>query len=593
MRRSAAILAFAALLSSGIAQAAETTVKWQSWTDEIFERARREQKMVLLDLEAVWCHWCHVMDAETYHDSDVVALIERHFIPVRVDQDSRPDIANRYERWGWPATILFGPDGSEIVKLRGYYAPARFAHILQATIDDPSPVDYGGVFPESDLAHVSQLPAERRDFLENFFREAYDETNAGWGNFQKFLDPETMTYVLERARGGDAEAARRASATLFQSFKLIDPVWGGAYQYSDRVDWTSPHFEKIMAYQAAYLRIYSMAYALWGEPRYRKAADDIVRYLRDFLLAPDGGFYTSQDADLSHTVDGQAYYALGDAERRRLGMPRIDMHQYARENGWAIGALAAYHDATGDEAALGTALRAAQWVLAHRSLPGGGFRHDAADEGGPFLGDSLSMGQAFLDLYRSTADRTWLAQARAAADFIAANFVDDETGGFLTATETAASPLGKPVKQREESTTAVRFFNLLSGYVGDTRYRKIAEAGMGYLVSPAVQQAFDFLPGVLLADLELTHEPVHVTVVGPKDDPAAVALHRAALSYPTTFKRAEWWDKREGKLPNHDVNYPEYPRSAAFACTRNFCSLPVTDPAKVAAALDRLERRLE
>mgnify|MGYP003336142821 CR=1 FL=1 len=137
------------------------------------------------------------------------------------------------------------------------------------------------------------------------------------------------------------------------------------------------------------------------------------------------------------------------------------------------------------------------------------------------------------------------------------------------------------------------FFTLLAFYTGESRHREIAEAGMGYLASPAVLQAASFLPDVLLAEQELRNEPVHVTVVGPKDDPRSAALYAAALHYPLAFKRAEWWDKREGKLANQDVDYPDFPDGpAAFACTRNFCSLPVTEPAAIPAQLDRLQRSI-
>jgi len=126
-----------------------------------------------------------------------------------------------------------------------------------------------------------------------------------------------------------------------------------------------------------------------------------------------------------------------------------------------------------------------------------------------------------------------------------------------------------------------------------TRDREIAEAGMGYLASPAVLDAYAFLPDVLSAEEELRNEPVHVTIVGSKDDPRSVALYAAALRYPLAYKRAEWWDKREGPLANADVDYPDYPDGpAAFACTRNYCSLPVTDPAAIPAQLDRLQRAL-
>ena len=142
--------------------------------------------------------------------------------------------------------------------------------------------------------------------------------------------------------------------------------------------------------------------------------------------------------------------------------------------------------------------------------------------------------------------------------------------------------------------SAVRFFNLLHFYTGEAKYREIAEAGMGYLTSPPILEAYGFLPDVLQAEAEMLQEPVHLTVVGAKDDPRAAALVRAGLAYPLQHKRVEWWDKREGPLPHPDVNYPDYPGGpAAFACTRNFCSLPVTDPSAVARQLDRLQRAVQ
>src|SRR5271169_5267586 len=115
------------------------TLHWQPWSDAAFTQARAEHKFVLLDLEAVWCHWCHVMDDVTYRDPAVVRLLNQRYVLVKVDQDSRPDIANRYQDYGWPATIVFAADGSEIVKRQGYIPPRPMASMLQAIIDDPSP----------------------------------------------------------------------------------------------------------------------------------------------------------------------------------------------------------------------------------------------------------------------------------------------------------------------------------------------------------------------------------------------------------------------------------------------------------------------
>src|SRR5439155_21511195 len=104
--------------ATGVAESATGPVAWRPWSDEAFALARREHRLVILDLEAVWCHWCHVMDEKTYGDPRVAALLREHYVPVRVDQDARPDVSKRYEDWGWPATIVFAPDGRALAKRR-------------------------------------------------------------------------------------------------------------------------------------------------------------------------------------------------------------------------------------------------------------------------------------------------------------------------------------------------------------------------------------------------------------------------------------------------------------------------------------------
>ncbi len=114
------------LLLAGALAASATEPKelqWQGWSDGVFAQAKHEHRFVLLDLQAVWCHWCHVMDKTTYQDPTVVALLQSNYIAVRVDQDSRPDLASRYEDYGWPATVVYDGNGKEIVRRSGYLAP--------------------------------------------------------------------------------------------------------------------------------------------------------------------------------------------------------------------------------------------------------------------------------------------------------------------------------------------------------------------------------------------------------------------------------------------------------------------------------------
>ena len=570
--------------------AEEPKINWQPWTDSIFEQASREHRFVLLDLEAVWCHWCHVMDAQTYADPKVVALIQSHYLAVKVDQDSRPDIAARYEDYGWPATVVFNGDGSEIVKRQGYLPPKLMASMLQAIIDDPSPgpsiVNEPPIIPGSD---AGLTPAARQK-LEQVLRDDYDKKNRGWGTVQKFLDWDVIEFCLGQTLAGDREFERMARETLDAQLQLIDPVWGGVYQYSTDGDWKHPHFEKIMQFQAENLRLYAEAYALWKDPKYLEAATRIRGYLRDFLTSPEGAFYTSQDADLVPGEHSADYFALRDGARRARGVPRVDRHIYARENGWAINALATFSGVTGDAAALADAVRAAEWIIAHRSLPGGGFRHDEKDAGGPYFGDNVYLARAFLTLYEVTADRKWLQRAEETAQFAADHFGSGV--GYVA----VANSLGKkwPAKpQTDENTAFARLTNQLSYYGGRAANHARAEHAMRYLAVPVVAERRGFLVGgILLADRELRAPPFHLTVVGSKHDPKARDLFATAVRQPIPYKRVEWWDPAEGPLPNSDVEYPTFEQAAAFICTDRRCSAPIFDGAKISSFLEANRSRI-
>src|ERR1700746_2776918 len=187
--------------SSGIGadEKKASAIEWRGWSDDIFAQAKKQNRFVLLDLGAVWCHWCHVMEEITYRDPKVIALINSKYISVRVDQDLRPDLSNRYEDYGWPATIVFNTDGSEIVKRQGYIPPKPMASMLQAIIDDPSPgpsiVDEAPLEPNKD----GDLTEAERTGLRQILRARYDSKNKGWGTEQKFLSWDIIEYCLRES----------------------------------------------------------------------------------------------------------------------------------------------------------------------------------------------------------------------------------------------------------------------------------------------------------------------------------------------------------------------------------------------------------
>ncbi|MDP9007397.1 MAG: DUF255 domain-containing protein [Pseudomonadota bacterium] len=562
-------------------------IAWRTqWTDAVFVKAAKDHRFVILDLHAVWCHWCHVMDEKTYGDPKVQALISKHYVAVGVDADSDPDLSSRYGNWGWPATIVLAADGTEIVKRRGYIPPEQMASLLQAIIDDPSPGPSVG--PPVVLAErgSSRLNPHERSALMKTYEQAYDAQHGGWGTLHKFIDAAALELAYSRVDDGDASGVLRARQTLDANLRLIDPVWGGVYQYSDEADWNSPHFEKLLSFQADDLRLYSEAYARWKDPRYLAAAKSLYRYMTTFLAAPDGGFYVSQDADVSAQISGHDFYPKDDKARRATGMPRIDTHEYAREAGWAIRALCKYYEVTGENDALLMAERAAQWAFANRSLPSGAFGHNAQDRGGPFLDDAIAMSQAYVALYRSTGNRAWLARAGTVLGSVNAT-LRDPNAGFIAAPRSNRhhGVFRETVRQPEQNAAVVRVASLMHRYTGDVRYQKMATHGMKYLVAFAQADPEQLRAEILLADRELSMAPIHITVVGHKSDPTARALHSAALRYPSDYLQIDWWDRDEGPLPNPQIQYPPLDRAAAFACTASACSMPVYDAAGIETAV--------
>jgi uncharacterized protein YyaL (SSP411 family) len=580
-------LLIAALLFAAAPARAEDAIAWQPWSDAAFAAAKRDHKFVIMDLEAVWCHWCHVMDEVTYRDPRVIALMGASYVAVKVDQDSRPDLANRYEDYGWPATIVFAADGSEIVRRRGYLSPEEMASMLQAIIDDPSPgpsvTADGSQKPPSAVHPGDALTEEIRKGL----LAGYDREVGGWSGEHKFLDADNVEYCLRAAGRGDAEAAAIARDMLRLQRQLFDAAWGGVYQYSAAGDWVHPHFEKIMSIQADNLRIYAMASEQWPAWGYREAAGGIRRYLRNFLQSPDGAFFTSQDADLVPGEHAGNYFLLDDDARRARGIPRVDKHLYARENGWVITALCTLSCATGDAALVQDAARAADWVAEHRALADGGFRHDYADAAGPFLGDTLAMGSAFLALHQATGDPAWLTRAEAAARFIRGHFARGHEPGFATS-DPAAHPFPTPRPEFDESVALARFANLLGRATGIPEDHAMAESSLRWLFSTeTLRRRGPYVGGLLLAEEELRVEPLHVTVVGHKDDPVARALFASAVRAPTAYKLVEWWDRREGPPPRGESIFPDLDRSAAYLCANGACSPPISDAAALSLRLDK------
>ena len=469
---------------------------WADFSAATFARAKAERRFVVLDGAAEWCHWCHVMEASTYHDPAVRKILAERFIQVKVDVDSRPDLEERYGDYGWPATVIFSPDAEELGKYRGYIAADKLVEILQAVVDAPPATGAAGakakVTPgpsKGDTRPLAPLPEEEVAWIARFtaveLAEYYDDAQGGWGRSQKAALAWDNAWALSLARAGDAAMRQKVLFTLDRQRALIDPVWGGMYQYSAGSDWAHPHFEKLMTFQAGALDNYASAYALTHEARYLDAARAMRGYIDRFLKSKEGGFYATQDADLNAHVpgarymNGHDYHALDEAHRLAAGVPRVDAHEYGKENGLAIAAYVTLSEATGDASALATARAAADRVLATHTSPRGGITHDAEPASALLhLADSAAFGFALMRLHDVTKSAESRSASQAIAEFMLRYLADDTAGGFYASTvdPDAVGVFAARRKPFEDNVMAVRFLARLHAAAPDARYvRAIGE----------------------------------------------------------------------------------------------------------------------
>jgi len=591
-----ALLALAACAAPGPRERGR--VEWLPWEPAAFRRARAEDRLLLVGVEAAWCHWCHVMDDETWGDPEVAALVRDHFVAVRVDADARPDVAERYAAWGWPATAVLTPDARPVLERRGFRPPREMADLLRGLVEDRRAGRPLARPPEPPPPRHEGPLEEVRARVERSLDAYFDPEGLGWGRgIQKYPLSSPVEHAFLRARlRGEGEWIDRALRTLEAEARLLDPVWGGMYQYSERGGWDAPHFEKIAAVQAGALENFVEAYRVTGDGRWLGRARAIESWLTGFLAREGGGFGSSQDADLGRpgepgAVPGDRYFALDDAGRRALGMPRVDGAVYADYNGMIAAALCRLHEATGAPAPLDAARRAVDRVLAGHAAPGGGLRH-GADDGGPVLhlADQVEVGRALLLLHDATppsAHDSGAARAapRAAAAALARalldRFEDPERGGFFahTADPSATGVFAERRKPFEGNARAARFLLGLWRRTGEERWREAALRALRAFAAPEVLAAQDRFTGDYLLALEEAAAPrILFTVVGGESREAR-DLWAAALRVYEPLK------VMEHETPGGKYGDPGAP--AVFVCDDAACSAPIRDP----AALDAFSRR--
>jgi uncharacterized protein len=347
--------------SSYLRSAMHQPVRWHQWGEEAFAEARRENKPMLLDIGAVWCHWCHVMDRESYDDPAIAAIVNENFVAVKVDRDERPDIDSRYQaavqavsgQGGWPLTAFLTPDGKPFYggtyfpPNEGYGRPS-FRRVL-LSIANAYKEKHGDVIEQAAMVESAISQSESfagRDgrissavitAIQESALKMFDPQHGGFGQAPKFPHPSALDLLIERyARTQDAEklppAGQPMEAVPTDSNRLrnvivttlehmacggvYDQLAGGFHRYSVDERWVVPHFEKMCYDNSELLKNYVHGYQATGEQFFAEVARDVIRWMDEWLSDQErGGFYASQDADISMEDDGDYFtWTLDEAK---------------------------------------------------------------------------------------------------------------------------------------------------------------------------------------------------------------------------------------------------------------------------------------
>jgi uncharacterized protein YyaL (SSP411 family) len=331
--------------SAYLRSAMHQPIQWHEWSQEAFAKAAFEDKPILLDIGAVWCHWCHVMDRESYENPALAAVVNERFIAVKVDRDERPDVDARYQsavqsmsgQGGWPLTAILTPDGKPF--FGGTYFPPDdrygrpgFERVLRTMADvwknqrDEVAETAGSVMAaiehgETFAGRSGTLSPALVDKLVQHAVSQFDPHNGGFGSQPKFPHPSALDLLIDSAARTGAEAAMNTVVVTLEKMAhggVYDQLAGGFHRYSVDERWVVPHFEKMLYDNAGLLKNYVHAFQTWVNPEFAAVAKDIIRWMDAELTDRErGGFYASQDADVTLDDDGD-YFTWTRAEAAQI-----------------------------------------------------------------------------------------------------------------------------------------------------------------------------------------------------------------------------------------------------------------------------------
>ncbi len=578
-------------------------IQWREWGPEAFEQAQREDKPVLLGISAVWCHWCHVMDETSYSDERVIQLINERFVPVRVDNDQRPDVNARYNMGGWPTTAFLSPQG-EVMAGMTYVPPEQMRDALDQVstyyrdnkqaigqkiteiMENRARAEAGAATVDPDALSDQIL----RDALHTT-QDAYDPVFGGFGSEPKFPHSDAIDLLLHvYLRDGDRDALHMARKTLEHMCQggTYDQEWGGFYRYSTKRDWSIPHYEKMLEDNALLLRNLLKLFRISDSDEHRRYIDFTVEYLDAWLSDPaTGASYGSQDAD-------EEFYPLPSEERKKRQAPYVDRTVYTSWNAMAISAYLDVSWTRGRPDLRERALRALDYLWEKLHTHDGGMYRFLAPEGpqiAGLLGDQAWIALACLDAYEVAGRAADFERAGQLAELMVAR-LGDPAGGFFDTPEghDTLGRLASRQKPLKENSVAADVFTRLWRLTHEARYEEIARKTLLQFADAVESQGY-FAAGYAKSVDVFLNPGADVKIVAAHADGAG-PLHGAALALQVPDRIVRVIDASDAAALAAESLPPE-PAPAAYVCYGTLCSVPVTTPRDLIEITDRTRQVYE
>jgi|SRR5579872_321424 len=573
-------------------------IHWRSWGPQAFAEAQAHDKPILLSLSAVWCHWCHVMDETTYSSPDVIATINEKFIPIRVDNDQRPDINARYNMGGWPTTAFLMPTGETITGTT-YVPPQQMLELLErvASFYHESKADIREKIAAEALPLLTGVPDDAAlserivDRVVDAISDFYDAQYGGFGNAPKFPMTDALELLLEhwlRTKEPRLRAMLEKTLRAMADHGMYDHVEGGWFRYSTDREWRVPHFEKMAEDHAGLLRVYSRFARATSDAHLRSRVEGAIRWLMSTLYDERSGLFGgSQDAD-------EVYYAKPLEERRAMQAPYVDRTSYTNWTAGLAGALFETAALLDDASLADRAVRALDvlWDRMHDEINGLLF-HVLQPGGKPqvwgLLTDAAAMLRALLDAHVATGESRMLTRAEQLADEVVTSLLSAH-GGFYDRAPDAGEALGllaAPDRPMGDNSSVAGSLLRLAALADRPELHARAEEAL-MLYARSYEKAGSFAAPYAMAVARAMAPPEVVTIVTDAADgqPLRDAALSLRLHYPLLDVRT--LDAARDAQRVARSGYRADGGAVAYVCIGTTCAAPAHAPEELVHAFTAL-----